>query len=67
MIYLVMGIITNKFYRQVDKELFDINVFGPVHLSRLIIPHFAERGNALDVINLLNPSCVTESVEKLAK
>ena len=44
MIYLAMGIITNKFYRQVDKELFDLNVFGPVHLSRLIIPHFAERG-----------------------
>jgi len=28
---------------QVDKDLFDLNVFGPVHLSRLIIPHFMER------------------------
>lgn len=29
---------------QVDKDMFDINVFGGVNLTRKLIPHFLERG-----------------------
>ncbi len=28
----------------VDREVFDLNVFSAVHLSRLVIPHFMANG-----------------------
>lgn len=32
-----------------DKTLFDVNVFGPVSLTRLVLKHSAERGGRLHV------------------
>ena len=35
---------------QVDKDMFDLNVFSVVNLSRLIVPHFKERGEGQFVL-----------------
>ena len=34
----------------VDRALFELNVFGPVALARTVLPHFIERGSGQVVV-----------------